>query len=221
MTTDETGAAQSEVTKESALIQTILKGEKENAVKLASELSRDKHESNDVIDTISEAMNIATDLHEVEKYSEEQMEKSEKAAESALEAVKGKIRVEQKRIHGRVMVASLAADPHSFECTLMLTMLKACGFTPVDGGSELTPKQLTEAVKSQKPDVLAMPILSQAAADQLREIVPMLSPGKHSLGIVVFGRGADNLSTGEGLRSVEQDSLGAMSKVTELLIARD
>ena len=90
MTTDETGAAQSEVTKESALIQTILKGEKENAVKLASELSRDKHESNDVIDTISEAMNIATDLHEVEKYSEEQMEKSEKAAESALEAVKGK-----------------------------------------------------------------------------------------------------------------------------------
>src|SRR2546426_11516573 len=93
--------------------------------------------------------------------------------------------------------------------------------TPVDGGSELTPKQLTEAVKSQKPDVLAMPILSQAAAEQLREIVPMLSPGKHSLGIVVFGRGAENLSTGEGLRSVEQDSLGAMSKVTELLIARD
>jgi hypothetical protein len=143
MTTDQTSEAKSEVTKESALIQTILKGDEENAVKLASELSRDKHESNDVIDTISEAMNIATDLHEVEKYSEEQVEKSEKAAESALEAVKGKIRVEQKRIHGRVMVASLAADPHSFECTLMLTMLKACGFTPVDGGSELTPKQLT------------------------------------------------------------------------------
>src|SRR5437870_6581221 len=85
MTTDETGVAQPEATKESALIQTILKGEKENAVKLASELSRDKHESNDVIDTISEAMNIATDLHEVEKYSEEQMEKSEKAAERSEE----------------------------------------------------------------------------------------------------------------------------------------
>ncbi len=221
MSTEETSAPEPELTKESALVQTILKGDEENAVKIASEMSRDKHESNDVIDTISEAMNIATDLHEVEKYSDEQVEKSEKAAVSALEAVKGKIRVEQKRIHGRVMVESLAADPHSFECTLMLTMLKASGFTPVNGGSELTPKQLTEAVKAQKPDVLAMPILTQAAADQLREIVPALSPGKHSLGIVVFGRGADNLSTGEGLRSVEQDSLGAMSRVTELLIARE
>jgi methanogenic corrinoid protein MtbC1 len=221
MSTEETSLPQPEQTKESALVQTILKGDEENAVKLASEMSRDKHESNDVIDTISEAMNIATDLHEVEKYSDEQVEKSEKAAESALEAVKGKIRVEQKRLHGRVMVASLAADPHSFECTLMLTMLKASGFTPVNGGSELTPKQLTEAVKSQKPDVLAMPILTQEAADQLREIVPSLSHGKQSLGIVVFGRGADNLSTGEGLRSVEQDSLGAMSRVTELLIARE
>jgi len=221
MTTDQTSEAESEVTKESALIQTILRGDEENAVKLASELSRDKHESNDVIDTISEAMNIATDLHEVEKYSEEQVEKSEKAAESALEAVKGKIRVEQKRIHGRVMVASLAADPHSFECTLMLTMLKACGFTPVDGGSELTPKQLTAAIKSQKPDVLAMPILTQAAADELREIVSLIAVGKPRPGIVVFGRGAANLSTGEGLHSIQHDSLGAMSKVTELLIARE
>jgi methanogenic corrinoid protein MtbC1 len=221
MSTEETSIPQPEQTKESALVQTILKGDEENAVKIASEMSRDRHESNDVIDTISEAMNIATDLHEVEKYSDEQVEKSEKAAESALEAVRGKIRIEQKRLRGRVMVASLAADPHSFECTLMLTMLKASGFTPVNGGSELTPKQLTEAVKSHKPDVLAMPILTQAAADQLREIVPSLSPGKQNLGIVVFGRGADSLSTGEGLRSVEQDSLGAMSRVTELLIAKE
>src|SRR5438445_10505545 len=143
MTTDETGAAQPEATKESALIKTILKGEEENAVKLASELSRDKHESNDVIDTISEAMNIATDLHEVEKYSEEQMEKSEKAAESALEAVKGKIGVEPKRRPGRVLVASVGAERHRFECTLKLNMLKACEFTPVDEVAELRAKQLT------------------------------------------------------------------------------
>jgi methanogenic corrinoid protein MtbC1 len=103
----------------------------------------------------------------------------------------------------------------------MLTMLKACGFTPVDGGSELTPKQLTAAIKSQKPDVLAMPILTQAAADELREIVSLIAIGKPRPGIVVFGRGAANLSTGEGLHSIQHDSLGAMSKVTELLIARE
>src|SRR3989442_12546479 len=107
MTTDETGVAQPEVTKESALIQTILKGEKENAVKLASELSRDKHESKDVIDTISEAMNIATDMHEVQKYSEEQMEKSEKAAESQSKDDKWTIRVEQKRLTTRAIMSSV------------------------------------------------------------------------------------------------------------------
>jgi len=82
-------------------------------------------------------------------------------------------------------------------------------------------KQLTAAIKSQKPDVLAMPILTQAAADELREIVSLITLGKPRPGIVVFGRGAANLSTGEGLHSIQQDSLGAMSKVTELLIARE
>ena len=208
------------VSLEATLIESILKGDLTKAAKLAMEMSQVDHESNEVIDAICEAMNIATDLHEVAKYSEEQLEKSERAAESALDAVKGKIKIEQKKLHGRVMVASLVADPHSFERTLMLTMLKACGFTPIDGGTELTPVQLTQAVKSHKPDVLAVPVLTKEAAQQLEEVVPIIRSNGHPPGVVVFGKGAGKLSMPIEHGSVEQDSMGAVSRVTELLITK-
>ncbi|HZD12257.1 MAG TPA: hypothetical protein VE177_01895 [Candidatus Binatus sp.] len=222
MTTNESSSIASPTNqRESYLIQTILKGEPENAALVASEMSKQNKESNEVIDVISEAMNIATDLHDVEKYSSEQLEKCEKAAESALDALKGRIRIEQKKIHGRVMVASLAADPHSFQRTLMLTMLKACGFTPIDGGAELTPAQFAEAVKSHKPDALAVPILTREAAEQLLSAIPIIRSSHKKTGIVVFGRGAQTLSLPAEYCTVEQDSMSAVSRVTELLISKD
>jgi len=150
------------------------------------------------------------------------VEKSERAAEKALDAVKGKIRVEQKRIHGKVMVASMTGDPHSFEHTLMLTMLKACGFTPLDGGADLSPAQLVEAVRSHKPDVLAIPLLTTAALGQFRTSVQILgSDKKRAVGIVAFGKATGKIGLAEKLGIVEPNSLGAVSRITELLIENE
>src|SRR5260370_37876239 len=65
------------------------------------------------------------------------------------------------------MVGSLQGDPHSFDKTLLLTMLEIGGFTAIDGGTDLSPEQVASKVKHNHPDILAVPLLTEMAAKKL------------------------------------------------------
>src|SRR6266566_562580 len=120
MTTDETPRID-EPSKR--LTEMILKGEDQESARIASEIVGGRSETNDIVDAISETMNIVADLHEVERYTVQQVESCERAAESALNAIRPGLKVEQRRISGKVMVTSLHGDPHTFDKTLLLTVL--------------------------------------------------------------------------------------------------
>src|SRR5437899_10410767 len=110
----------------------ILKGEDQESARIASEIVGGKSKTNDIVDAISEAMNIVADLHEVERYTVQQVESCERAAESALNAIRPGLKVEQRRISGKVMVTSLHGDHHRLEKTLLLTMLDMGGFSAIE-----------------------------------------------------------------------------------------
>src|SRR5437870_8240458 len=165
MTTDSEPSDQDQDSKEMA--ESILKGDGAQAAEAARQFMSREGDVNDLLDTISDTMNIVADLHEVEKYSVEQVENCEDAAERALDMIRPKLRVEQTRISGRVMVTSMQGDPHSFDKTLLLAMLKIGGFTPLDGGIGLSPQQLAAKVEALKPDILAVAIVTPPAAQNL------------------------------------------------------
>ena len=198
----------------------ILKGDTALASESARELLRQRENVNDVVDTISDAMNIVADLHEVERYSTDQVESCERAAEKALETIRPKMRVEQSKISGRVMVTSLLGDPHSFDKTILLTMLEIAGFTPLDGGTDLTAEEVATKVSELRPDVLAVPLVSSIAAKNLVEATSLINERASGLRVVAYGRRAAQLGQQPGLEAVESDSLSALSRIAELLIAR-
>src|SRR5439155_90882 len=117
MTTDETSTID-EPSKR--LTEMILKGEDQESARIAAEIVGGRSETNDIVDAISETMNIVADLHEVERYTVQQVESCERAAESALNAIRPGIKVEQRRISGKVMVTSLHGDPHRFDKFFLL-----------------------------------------------------------------------------------------------------
>lgn len=199
------------------LTEFILKGDHENAAKLASEIARKGVETNDVVDTISDTMNIVADLHEVERYSPEQVDRCERAAEGALLALRPGIRAEQRRISGKVMVTSLHGDPHNFDKTLLLTMLEVGGFSALDGGAELSPEEVADRVSTERPDVLAVPLISPAGVKGLMDVKTLMSDLGLKTRIVAFGRGAGTLPRSGEFSAVE-DSLGALSKIAEILL---
>lgn len=215
MTTEPKASSES---REKRLTEFILKGDHELAAISAAEMSRDRSEVNDLIDTISEAMNIVSDLHEIERLSTEQVESCEKAAERALEVLRPKIRVEQARVSGRVMVASLQGDPHNFDKTLLMAMLEVGGFKALDGGSDTSPQELLEKIAQLKPDVVAVPLITDSAAKNFVLTATLLTSKESRLKIVAFGRGATRLVERSG--PVEEDTLGALSRIAELLISK-
>ncbi len=218
MTTEEPASAPVEGSKR--LTDLILKGDGENAAKLAVELVAETGTANDVVDTISDAMNIASDLHGMERYSTEDVEKSENAAELSLAAVRPKIKIDRKKIKGRVMVGSLFDDPHSFDRTLLLTMLEIGGFTAIDGGTDLSPEQVAGKVKQHKPNILAVPLVTETAARKLVDANTLIEDKGGKRQVIAYGRGAQSL-IGQKFATVEADSLSTLSRIAEILIAKD
>ncbi|HZY47359.1 MAG TPA: B12-binding domain-containing protein [Candidatus Bathyarchaeia archaeon] len=217
MTTEEQTQVQDNGSKQ--LTDFILKGDHENAARVALELVAKSGTANDVVDTISDAMNIVSDLHGMERYSVEDVGKCENAAEKSLEAVRPKIKIDRKKIKGRVMVGSLLEDPHSFDQTLLLTMLETGGFNAIDGGTDLSPEQVAGKVKKHKPDILAVPLVTEAAARKLVKANTLIEDTGGKLSIIAYGRGAQSLS-GQKFTTVEVDSMSAFSKIAEILIAK-
>src|SRR5437588_11544785 len=164
MSTDETSTID-EPSKR--LTEMILKGEVQEWAGRAVRIVAGRSETKEIVDAISETMHILADLHEVERYTVQQVESCERAAESALNAIRPGIKVEQRRISGKVMVTSLHGDPHRFDKTLLLTMLEMGGFSALDGGEELSPEEVVRNVKRLKPDVLAIPLVTTSAVNGL------------------------------------------------------
>jgi methanogenic corrinoid protein MtbC1 len=201
------------------LTEVILRGDEVDAARIAKELANGRTETNDVVDTISETMNIVADLHEVERYTPDQVAGCERAAEKALDAIRPRIWLEQKRISGRVMVTSLKGDPHSFDKTLLLAMLEIGGMSAVDGGEELSPEDLVRRISSAKPDVLAVPLITSIAAQSLMDAKSRLDSSGSKTRVVAYGRGTKNLPLGAGHVAREDDSLSALSKIAEILLS--
>ncbi|HVH16497.1 MAG TPA: B12-binding domain-containing protein [Candidatus Angelobacter sp.] len=201
------------------LTEMILKGEEQDATRIAGEIAARRTETNEVVDAISETMNIVADLHEVERYTVQQVESCERAAESALNAIRPGLKVEQRRISGKVMVTSLHGDPHTFDKTLLLTMLEMGGFSALDGGEELSPEEVVRNVKRLKPDVLAIPLVTASAVNDLLRTRSLLANSGVKTKLVTYGRGVSKLPSDSQLSAMEEDSLSILSRIAEILIS--
>ena len=216
MTTDET-AILNEPSKR--LTEVILKGDDQDAARIAGEIASGKTQTNELVDTISETMNIVADLHEVDRYTVQQVESCERAAESALNAIRPGLKVEQRRISGKVMVTSLHGDPHTFDKTLLLTMLEMGGFSAMDGGEELSPEEVVRNVKRLKPDVIAIPLVTVSAVNDLLRTRSLLANSGVKTKLVTYGRGVAKLPSDSQLSAMEEDSLSILSRIAEILIS--
>jgi len=201
------------------LTEVILKGEEQDAARIAGEIAGGNTQTNDLVDAISETMNIVADLHDVERYTVQQVESCERAAESALNAIRPGLKVEKRKIKGRVMVTSLHGDPHTFDKTLLLTMLELGGFSALDGGEELSPEEVVRNVKSLKPDVLAIPLVTASAVNDLLRTRSLLANSGVKTKLVTYGRGVVKLPSDSQFTAMEEDSLSILSRIAEILIA--
>src|SRR5216683_542302 len=116
-------------------------------------------------------------------------------------------------------VPSTRSDPHTFDKTLLLTMLELGGFSALDGGEELSPEEVVRNVKALKPDVLAIPLVTTSAVNDLLRTRSLLANSGARTKLVTYGRGVAKLPSDSQLSAMEEDSLSILSRITEILIS--
>src|SRR5438874_10966306 len=103
MTTEEQAQIPDDGSKQ--LTELILQGDHQNAARVAVEIVTKSGSANDVVDTISDAMNIVSDLHEMERNGVAEVEKCESEAEKSLADDRAWSKIGRRKLKGRFMEA--------------------------------------------------------------------------------------------------------------------
>lgn len=92
---------------------------------------------------------------------------------------------------GTVVIGTVFGDIHDIGKTMVSTMLAAEGFIVHDLGVNITTEGFIEAVKSYKPDILAMSSLLTTTAPEQRKVIEMMEgEGMKNKVKVIIGGGA-------------------------------
>jgi corrinoid protein of di/trimethylamine methyltransferase len=75
---------------------------------------------------------------------------------------------------GTVVIGTVYGDIHSIGKTMVATLLQAEGFTVHDVGINVTAEQFVEAVRTHKPDLLAMSALMTMTSPEQRKVIDNL-----------------------------------------------
>ncbi|MDA8235537.1 MAG: corrinoid protein [Clostridia bacterium] len=75
---------------------------------------------------------------------------------------------------GTVVVGTVAGDLHDIGKNMVTMMLEGAGYNVIDLGIDVPVKEFVQAVRTHKPDVLAMSALLTTTLDELRDVINQL-----------------------------------------------
>ena len=76
---------------------------------------------------------------------------------------------------GKAVIATVSGDLHDIGKNLVTMMLEGVGFKVIDLGVDVTAESICEAVKTHKPDILALSVLLNTTLNQLISVISYLN----------------------------------------------
>jgi 5-methyltetrahydrofolate--homocysteine methyltransferase len=76
---------------------------------------------------------------------------------------------------GKVLIGTVKGDLHDIGKKLVGMMLEGAGFEVVDLGTDVSPEKLVEAVRADRPDLVAMSALLTTTMLSMKEVIEALT----------------------------------------------
>ncbi len=106
----------------------------------------------------------------------------------------------QRKTLGKVVIGTVFGDIHSIGKDMVSTLMTASGFTVHDLGIDVKAERFIEAVKEDRPDVLAMSALLTTTAKEQKVVIEALKrEGLRNQVKVIVGGGAIDQSFATGI----------------------
>jgi len=136
------------------------------------------------------AMSEVGHLFECGEYFVPEMLVSARAMQKGMAYLKPSLAKAGLKSVGKVVIGSVKGDLHDIGKNLVSVMLEGAGFTIVDLGTDVPAEKFAEAVKAEKPDVLALSALLTTTMPNFKSVLQALENVKVRQNVKVLVGGA-------------------------------
>lgn len=121
---------------------------------------------------------------------------------------------------GKVVIGTVKGDVHDIGKNIVCTMLMSMGYAMVDLGVDVPAERFVEAVRTERPNILAISCLLSHAVCQIQIVIDQLNSSglRKSVKVMVGGRPIDRrLAIAIGADGYAEDAVKALEEVKRLL----
>jgi corrinoid protein of di/trimethylamine methyltransferase len=160
-----------------------------------------------ILKSIAQGMEIVGKKFEASEYFLSELIVAGEIGKEITKVLEPKLKdVEVKKI-GKVVIGTVKGDLHDIGKNIVSMMLEASEFKVIDLGADVSPEIYVDAVKKEKPNVVAMSALLTVTMVEMKNVVDSLKEAglRKKVKIIIGGAAV----TEEFAKSIGADSYGA------------
>ncbi len=161
----------------------------------------------EIVDAVKEALDEVGDLYEKREYFLMELTLAGSTAAEVMNVIKPELKKSASLTKGKVVIGTVAGDLHYIGKDIVIVMLESQGLEVVDLGVDVLCERFVEAVKKEKPNVLAMSGLLTIVVDEMGRVIDALRDEglRDKVKVMIGGRAVNP----EYARQIGADAFGA------------
>lgn len=195
-------------------------GELEEVVELVEEALEDEESPIDIMNEgLVKGMNIVGDLFKEGEMFVPEVLMSANAMEAGMELIRPLLGEGELKKAGKVIFSTVAGDLHDIGKKLCVMMLEGKGYEVTDLGADVSTDAMIDAIKSEKPDLVAMSAMLTTTMIQMDQTVDRLKEeGLYDDVKVMIGGAPLSASYAEGIgANYSEDAVTCVDTANNLM----
>lgn len=157
------------------LVEAIVKGDAARCVELVKKATNPRDGCDAVLRSLAKGMDIVGCKYEKGEYFIPEMMRSARAANCVMDHLKTLVKDgEAGRKNGTVVIGTVSGDIHDIGKNILITFLRARGFSVHDLGVNVPAERFVQEVKEKRADYLLMSAMTTATRNAMEEVIRLL-----------------------------------------------
>lgn len=127
-----------------------------------------------VTEGMAKGMDIVGQKYEANEYFLAELIMAGETMKEGMKVLEPYLKTEEKRVLGKIVIGTVRGDLHDIGKNIAATLLSSAGFEIIDLGVDVSPEQFVEAVKKNKPDIVAMSALLTTTMIEMENTIKAL-----------------------------------------------
>ncbi|MCS7116358.1 MAG: corrinoid protein [Nitrososphaerota archaeon] len=144
----------------------------------------------EIMDAVKRGLDVVGEKYERMEYFLMDLVVAGKVASEVLKLIKPLLMRVTSKPRGKVVIGTVAGDVHDIGKNLVIAMLASAGYEVIDLGVDVPAEKFVEAVRNEKPDIVAMSALLTITLDEQKKVIEALKSAglRDKVKVMVGGR---------------------------------